>query len=51
MTKHFGIDIYQRHPALGDALATAMIFQHLLEELEKRGPGLLRNLLAAGRIR
>jgi DNA polymerase-3 subunit epsilon len=51
ITRHFGIDVYDRHTALGDALATAMVFQHLLEELEKRGPGLLRNLLAAGRIR
>lgn len=51
MARHFGIEFYERHTAVGDALATAMIFQHLLEEIEKRGPGLLRNLLAVGRIR
>ena len=51
IAKHFGIEIYERHTALGDALATAMIFQHLLEDLEKRGTGLLRNLLAVGRLR
>lgn len=47
--KHLGIKIHERHTALGDALATAMIFQRILAELEKTGPGRLRNLLSAGR--
>ena len=51
MARHFGIEVYERHTALGDALATAMIFQHLLEELEKKGPGLLRDLLTTGKAR
>ena len=47
--KHFGIEIQERHTALGDALATAMIFQRILTKMEKTGPGRLKNLLAAGR--
>jgi DNA polymerase-3 subunit epsilon len=50
MAKHFGIEIPERHTALGDALATAMIFQRILAELEKSGPANLRSLLSAGRI-
>lgn len=47
---HFGIEIYERHSALGDALATAMIFQRILAELEKTGPAKLRNLMSAGGV-
>jgi DNA polymerase-3 subunit epsilon len=46
VAKHFDIDIVQRHTALGDALATAMIFQRILAELEEKGSGRLRNLLS-----
>jgi len=49
VARHFDIVIQERHTALGDALATAMIFQRILLEIEKAGPGQLRNLLAAGR--
>lgn len=49
MAKHFGIEIPERHTALGDAMATAMIFQRILVELEKTGAASLRNLLSAGR--
>ncbi|MBW2605734.1 MAG: 3'-5' exonuclease [Deltaproteobacteria bacterium] len=49
--KQLGVEIYERHTALGDALATAMIFQRILVELEKTGSGRLRNLLSAGRGR
>ncbi len=49
VARHFDIEIQERHTALGDALATAMIFQRILLEIEKSGPGQLRNLLAAGR--
>ncbi len=45
LAKHFGIEVQQRHTALGDALATAMIFQRILARLEKRGPGQLHNLV------
>ena len=45
VAKHLGIEIHERHTALGDALATAMIFQRILAEVEKTGPGRLRNLL------
>jgi len=50
IAKHFDIQIPDRHTALGDALATAMIFQRILVELEKNGPANLRNLLSAARI-
>ena len=49
VAKHFRIEIQERHTALGDALATAMIFQRILIEIEKSGPGRLKNLLAIGR--
>ena len=49
VANHFGIEIPERHTALGDALATAMIFQRILIEIEKNGPGRLKNLLAVGR--
>jgi DNA polymerase-3 subunit epsilon len=47
--RHFGIEIQERHTALGDALATAMIFQRILTGFEKSGSGRLKNLLAASR--
>ena len=49
VANNFGIEIQERHTALGDALATAMIFQRILNEIEKNGPGRLKNLLAIGR--
>ena len=49
VARHFGIEIQERHTALGDALATAMIFQRILIETEKTGPGRLQNLLAVSR--
>jgi len=49
VARHFGIEIRERHTALGDALATAMIFQRILTEIEKNGPGWLKNLLAVSR--
>ena len=36
---HFGIEIQERHTALGDALATAMILQRILAWQEKTGRG------------
>ena len=49
VVKNLGIELQERHTALGDALATAMIFQRILLENEKSGPGQLKNLLALGR--
>jgi len=49
VARHFGIEIQNRHTALGDALATAMIFQRILIAIEKSGPGRLKNLLAVSR--
>jgi DNA polymerase-3 subunit epsilon len=47
VARHFGVEIHERHTAVGDALATAMIFQRILAGIEKPGPGRLRNLLPA----
>jgi DNA polymerase-3 subunit epsilon len=45
VAKHLGIEIHERHTAMGDALATAMLFQRILTAVEKAGSGRLRNLL------
>jgi DNA polymerase-3 subunit epsilon len=49
VARHFGIEIFERHSALGDALATAMIFQRILAVLEKKGQKRLKNLLSFSR--
>jgi DNA polymerase-3 subunit epsilon len=50
VARHFGVDIFERHSALGDALATAMILQRILALLEKKGRRRLRNLLSFNRL-
>jgi len=45
LAKHFEIEIHDRHTSLGDALATAMIFQRILEKVERSGSGTLKRLL------
>lgn len=45
-----GIKIHQRHTAVGDALATAMIFQRGLATLDHRGRGRLKDLVRVGAI-
>jgi DNA polymerase-3 subunit epsilon len=37
VSRHFGIEIHQRHRAYGDALATARVFLRLLDEASGRG--------------
>jgi DNA polymerase-3 subunit epsilon len=44
---HFGIEIQDRHTAMGDALATAMIFQRILARLNK-GRDPMQRLLKTG---
>ena len=46
VARHFGVDIFERHSALGDALATAMIFQRIMAKLEMKGRKQLKNLLS-----
>ena len=48
ITSQLGIHIYQRHTALGDALATAMIFQQVLSKTERAGNGKLLHLVRSG---
>lgn len=47
IAKHFDIQIHDRHTSLGDALATAMIFQRILAKIESTGSGKLKPLLKA----
>ncbi len=44
LSRRFGMSLPERHTALGDALATAMIFQRLTDRLEQAGGGTLRDL-------
>jgi DNA polymerase III epsilon subunit-like protein len=48
VARRFGIEIQKRHTAVGDALATAEIFQRILVTMEKAGAGRLKNLLPIG---
>lgn len=48
LTEMFGIDVPERHTALGDALATAMVFQRMLLIMEEKGMGTLRELIHVG---
>jgi len=50
IAKHFGIDIFQRHTAIGDALATAMILQRVIARSERVGKGKLKDLIKAGAL-
>jgi DNA polymerase III subunit epsilon len=43
-----GFELVERHTALGDALATAMVFQRILARLESNGNGRLGALVRAG---
>lgn len=45
--RHFGIEIWDRHTAVGDAMATAMILQRLLARIDK-GSGQLSKLVKKG---
>lgn len=50
LTERFGIDLPERHTAIGDAMATAIIFQRLLVEMERAGWGSLRDLIRTAGI-
>ena len=47
IASRFGITIRQRHSALGDAQATAQVFQHMLRILQSRGIDTLGGALEA----
>ncbi|MFH1057456.1 MAG: 3'-5' exonuclease [Pseudomonadota bacterium] len=44
----FDLQVPERHTALGDALATALIFQRFLHKLESEGRGRLRDVIRLG---
>lgn len=50
ITSQLGIKVYQRHSAIGDALAAAMIFQRILFKIEKNGKGTLASLIKNGGV-
>ncbi len=45
LTQRFGMQMHERHTALGDALTTALIFQRLLDHMEKSGWNKLGDLI------
>lgn len=47
LAEKYGISVPERHTAIGDALATALIFQRLLPELERAGWRTLKDLVEA----
>jgi DNA polymerase-3 subunit epsilon len=47
VAQRFGIAIERRHTALADAMATAVLFLHLVDVLEGRGIRTLGQALAA----
>lgn len=47
IAERFGVEISGRHTALGDALATAAVFLHMVDLLAARGVHTLRDALAA----
>lgn len=51
LARRFGIDQSERHSALGDALATALIFQRMLGKLEEAGGATLKDLLRVALVR
>jgi DNA polymerase-3 subunit epsilon len=48
LAERFGLDVAERHTALGDAFLTALVFQRMLFRLEQVGPGTLRDLVRVG---
>ncbi len=51
LAERYNINVPERHTALGDALATALIFQRLLHELEQAGWTTLADLIEVAGVR
>jgi DNA polymerase-3 subunit epsilon len=51
LAERFNIHVPERHTALGDALATALIFQRLLHQLEESGWTSLADLIEVAGVR
>ena len=49
LRERFGLDLPDRHSAMGDALATALVLLHMIRLLEKKNRPTLDHLAAAGR--
>jgi DNA polymerase-3 subunit epsilon len=50
LAERFHLEVPERHTALGDALATAMVLQRMLLMLEEQGDGNLGYLIKAGAL-
>ena len=48
--EQLGFAPYQRHTAIGDALTSALIFQHILSMMEASGKASLAHLIKAGAV-
>jgi DNA polymerase-3 subunit epsilon len=51
LAERYNIYVPERHTALGDALATALIFQRLMHQLEENGWSTLRDLIEVAGVR
>lgn len=51
LAEHYGLEVPERHTALGDALATALIFQRLVLDVEKAGWSSLGDLAKVAGVR
>lgn len=50
LAERYGLEMPERHTAMGDALATALIFQRLLLHLEQSGRGDMGELIKIGAV-
>jgi DNA polymerase-3 subunit epsilon len=50
LAERYGLEMPERHTALGDALATALIFQRLLQHLEQTERGSMGELIKIGAV-
>lgn len=48
LAEEFGLEVPERHTALGDALTTALVFQRFLQRMERNDEGSLRHLMRIG---
>ncbi len=51
LAEHYNIKVPERHTALGDALATALIFQRLMHQMEQSGWTSLNDLIEVAGVR
>lgn len=50
LAERFNLEVPERHTALGDALATAMVLQRMFQLLEEQGMGSLGQMIKSGAV-